>query len=96
MIVPHEHDSLSNRVIQALEDVYRVFAALSKPREIEACPCCIDRLSLCTLLSTPLRELTPDQLSPYASSVLLTAGDEMDFRYFLPRMLEISLRDRHW
>jgi hypothetical protein len=87
---------MSNRVSQALEDVYRVFAAQSKPREIEACPCCIDRQSLCLLLSTPLREITADQLSAYASSVLLTAGDEADFRYFLPRILEISLRDRHW
>lgn len=87
---------MSNRVIQALEDVYRVFGLQPKPREIDACPCCIDRQSLCILLSTPLRELTPDQLSPYASSVLLTAGDETDFRYFLPRILEISLHERHW
>ena len=87
---------MTSRVSQALEDVYRVFAAQPKPHEIEACPCCIDRESLCALLSAALKEITADQLSPYASSVLLTAGDEADFRYFLPRILEISLHDRRW
>ena len=87
---------MSDRVSQALEDVYRVFAGRPKPRVIEACPCCIDQQSLCVLLSSPVREITADQLSAYASSVLLTAGDEADFRYFLPRILEISLHDRRW
>ena len=84
------------RVAQTLADVYAAFAKEHKPRRIDACPCCFDRAEVCTLLATPLRELTPKQLSGYASSVFLTAGSESDFRYFLPRILEISVNDSSW
>ena len=81
---------------EALDRVYQVFSTQKKPRTISACPCCIDQAHICTLLSTPLRKITPEQLSSYASSVFLTAGSESDFRYFLPRILEISIHDRGW
>jgi hypothetical protein len=45
----------------------------------------------CTLVTVPLRQLTGDQLSDYAAKVFLTLGDVGDFRYFLPRLLDISL-----
>ncbi len=86
----------TTRLTQALEDLYAAFAAHRKPQRIEACPCCVDSKEVCTLLNTPLRSLTPDQLSGYASSVFLTAGSQADFRYFLPRMLDISLDDPSW
>lgn len=81
---------------EALDRVYEAFSTQRKPRTISACPCCIDEAQACTLLSTPLRKITPAQLSSYASSVFLTAGSESDFRYFLPRILEISIHDRSW
>jgi hypothetical protein len=38
----------------------------------------------------------PEQLSGYASSVFLTAGSVDDFRYFLPRILDVSLHEPSW
>lgn len=86
----------TSRVLECVEQVYAAFAAQPHPRQIDACPCCADRANICTLLSTPLRQLTPDELSSYAASVFLTVGRESDFRFFLPRILEISVSDRSW
>jgi hypothetical protein len=82
---------IAGRVFQPLEDVYVAFAKRRKPAAIDACPCCVDKVEICALLGTPLRELTSEQLSSYTSSVFLTAGGDPDFRYFLPRILEICL-----
>src|SRR4051812_25863998 len=81
----------SGRISQQLENVYVAFAKRRKPAAIHACPCCLDKAEICTLLTTPLRELTSEQLASYTSSVFLTAGADADFRYFLPRILEFSL-----
>jgi hypothetical protein len=86
---------LAAPVSQAIENVYLAFASELKPRQIEACPCCVDHEAIRSLLNTPLRELSAQQLSGYTSSVLLTVGSETDFRHFLPRILEISLTDEH-
>lgn len=86
---------MNARVRDALERVYDVFAG-PPPAELAACPCCVSEAQIRVLLSTPLREITADELTRYASAVLLTSGDVADFRYFLPRMLEISLTERWW
>jgi hypothetical protein len=82
-------------VREALDGVYRALES-PIPRSIEACPCCVSESQVQLLLSKPLREITADELTLYASAVLLTSGDVADFRYFLPRMLEISLTERSW
>ncbi|WP_170170342.1 hypothetical protein [Hymenobacter perfusus] len=40
----------------------------------------------------PLADLTKAQLQRYAFKAMTTWGDAADFRYFLPRLLELSLR----
>jgi hypothetical protein len=80
----------------SFEALYFAFDDVPKPRTIEGCPCCIERKNICTLLSEPLRELTPDDLSSYASSAFLTVGEEADYLYFLPRIIEISSTDPGW
>ena len=80
----------------AIEDVYSAFAAVPKPDEIAACPCCIDEATLSRLVTTPLRAISADDLSPYASSAFLTAAEVEDYLYFLPRILEISITDDTW
>jgi hypothetical protein len=62
-----------------------------------ACECCISADEKSTLLTTPLRELTDGQLGEYASSVFHTMGEVPDFKYFLPRIFELAVRDEfHW
>lgn len=76
----------------ALEGVYREFAAPT-PAKIEGCPCCISTRGVDVLLTTPLREITGRALGRYVSGAFLTVGGEGDFRYLLPRILEVSAND---
>ena len=66
-------------------------AAPRRPSVIEYCPCCFSADEEQALLApVALRQLSVDVLRPYAFDVLLTVGDVDDFRYFLPRILEVA------
>ena len=46
------------------------------------------------LLKHKLRELEADEIGNYAADVFLTVGSLDDFKYFLPRILELSVNER--
>ena len=75
-----------------------LYAALDAPppRRIEGCPCCINSRNVDVLLSKPLGVLSSEDLSRYASGVFLTVGGQTDYRYLLPRILEISANETSW
>ncbi len=81
---------------KAVEEVYMAFSEVPKPTKIDGCPCCIDPKMICILITKPLRELTPDDLTKYASSAFLTVGTVEDYVYFLPRILEILVTETGW
>ena len=89
-------DGMATELKEAIDSVYAAFAAVPRPREIEGCPCCIEDKEVDVLLAKPLREISPEELSSYASSVFLTIGCEKDFHYFLPRILEVTVTDLGW
>lgn len=80
----------------AIEALYAAFSDVPRPERIDGCPCCIDRKVSSALHTKRLRELTPDELSDYGSSALLTVGTIEDYLYFLPRILEISASHHNW
>ncbi|MGR6327493.1 hypothetical protein ACU5AX_00340 [Sphingomonas sp. XXL09] len=80
------------RVRQAVEALYRTFD-LPPPAVIEGCPCCISTRGTDVLLTTPLRQITRQQLWGYVSGAFLTVGDEPDFRYLLPCIHDVSASD---
>lgn len=80
----------------SIDRLYHAFSDQPRPGTIDACPCCVREEEICTLLAKPLKELTPGDLSHYASSALLTVGDVPDYLYFLPRILEISVTEDGW
>jgi hypothetical protein len=84
-----------SRFDKALADLYATFET-APPKEIVGCFCCLDADERKVLLARPLGALTSDQLAPYASSVFLTVGDVNDYRYFLPRILDLSASDLAW
>jgi hypothetical protein len=86
----------TQNVQRALDRLYEVFAGVPKPAAINACPCCLDSAQACRLLTLPLQSITPAQLSSYAASVFLTVGSEEDYRYLLPRILDVSLAESSW
>jgi hypothetical protein len=81
---------------EAIKSLYEAFAIVPKPHHIDGCPCCIDRKEVGALLAKRLRDLTPDEVSPYASSAFLTVGEAADYLYFLPRILEITATEPSW
>jgi hypothetical protein len=87
---------MNNELSFAVEGVYRAFSAVPKPSVIEGCPCCIEDKEVAVLLGKPLREISPAEMSSYASSVFLTVGSVADFRFYLPRILEIAVTESAW
>ncbi len=83
---------------EAITRLYEAFSHESKPSVIDWCSCeaCAPRDNVSVLISKPLRSLTPDELTHYASSAFLTAGSEADFKYYLPRILEILVIADNW
>ena len=80
----------------AIGALYDTFSSVPKPETIDGCRCCIEDKQVHTLLTKPLREITPAELAPYASSVFLTVGSEEDYRYYLPRIWEILVTESSW
>ena len=82
----------------AIAVMYEAFSCEPKPSAIPwcTCPSCAHGQNASTLLTKPLHLLSPDELSHYAESVFLTAGSAADFRYFLPRILEILITQAGW
>jgi hypothetical protein len=91
MIVPLS-SQIHARVRNALEAIYREFASPA-PSKIEGCPCCISTRGVDVLLTTPLRHLGGEALWRYVSGAFLTIGSEQDFRYLLPRILDIAVHE---
>ncbi len=87
---------MSPQLQNAIQNLYTGFADVKEPTRIEACPCCLSEDEIGILLSKSLRQITPRELSGYASSVFLTVGSEKDFRYFLPRILENLVSECSW
>lgn len=85
-----------NALDEAIELVYSAFADVARPRRIEGCPCCIESKGIERLLAVPLRKISPVELTAYASSALKTVGTVSDYLYFLPRILEVSIREDSW
>jgi hypothetical protein len=83
---------------KAIAGLYEAFSCEPKPSAIGWCNCdaCAPKENVSVLISKPLRSLAPDELSHYASSAFLTAGSEADFKYFLPRILEILVIEDGW
>lgn len=85
-------DDLNN----AVNNFYRAFAEVPVPDKIDGCACCLNQEEIEKLLSTTLREISSDELAPYASSAFLTVGEVSDYIYFLPRIMEITIYDESW
>jgi len=81
---------------KSINNLYEVFRNVPRPSTIDACPCCVDKKQICTLLKKKLPDITPDEMSGYAASVFLTVGSDSDFRYFIPRILDILINEPFW
>jgi hypothetical protein len=75
----------------AIERVYSAFSAYPHPRALDGCPCCTSRQMAQPLVTKPLRVLDGQDLEQYAFKALTTWGTVEDYKYFLPRIIELSV-----
>ena len=73
-----------------IDQLYRVFSRYPPPSSLHGCPCCTDEEASRALIRRGLRDLPASVLSHYAFKALSTWGTLEDYRYFLPRILELT------
>jgi hypothetical protein len=78
---------------ELVTQLYQAFAHYRKPKDFPACECCLSPAERKLLLSKPLLELSAEELSVYAASAFLTVAGPEDFKYFLPRILELAVKE---
>ncbi|QQS42392.1 MAG: hypothetical protein IPM63_05470 [Acidobacteriota bacterium] len=76
-----------------IDRLYEVFSSYPRPTEFGGCECCTVRLDAEPLISKPLRALSTEDLEFYAFKAMTTIGNVDDFRYFLPRIVELTETD---
>jgi hypothetical protein len=84
-------DDVKDSLFQSLENLYNVFSTYLLKPVVEGCPHCIGKKMGSHLHRAPLRELTVDDLESFAYKAMTTWGDSVDYRHFLPRIVELSL-----
>src|SRR5262245_8156429 len=86
----------ANTLAGAIERLYEAFRYYPLRPEIEYRTHCITPEQARRIYARPLRKLTSDDLSRYAFNAISTWGTVGDFKYFLPRIFELALRDCHF
>ena len=84
---------LGPRQEAAIEALYRAFAQRPRPTHLRGPDYKEPQANLAKLTSKPLRELTGADLGFYTRCAPWTLGTFEDLCHFLPRILELSLRD---
>lgn len=72
-----------------VDGLYAAFADHPMPADMEACPHCVEPADLALFASTPLRQLTTDQIDDYLGN-RGTWGDGTEVPHLLPRLLEAA------
>ena len=74
---------------QSIAALYAAFAELPRPTYIRHAPHELEPGEVQQLLSVPLRELSPELMQSYLFEAVYYDGSWDDFRYYLPRILEL-------
>jgi hypothetical protein len=86
---PHFNDRSEYQ--NALQALYLEFAVHPFRSGMPCCiPHCMDQAELDVLGQKPLREITAEELRPFAANLLSTCGEVEDFKFALPRLFECS------
>jgi len=77
----------------SITELYRVFKSYRLGDDFSGCECCVSGDDSERLASSPLSELTVEDLNRFAFKSMTTWGDVRHFKHFLPRLLELALDD---
>jgi hypothetical protein len=75
---------------EKIERLYNIFSRYRCPRQLEGCPCCTSTDETKPLIHKSLRAIAAPELEHYASKALTTWGSLDDYKYFIPRILELT------
>jgi hypothetical protein len=88
--------SPSERLKKSLGNLYKVFSDYPFRPTMPCCvPHCFSEEEI-QALNKPLSLLTEKELSSFTWSLLLTCGEVEDFKYFLPRLFELSVTSQDY
>ena len=74
----------------AIANLYEVFGAYRLRSHVTGCPCCVSDSDNEQVHQRSLRSLGEAELTKFAHKAMTTWGVVEDFKYFLPRLLEIQ------
>jgi hypothetical protein len=77
----------------ALKVLYQAFRRQGRAPIPHGCPCCTTPLEFEHLASKPLPHLSAEDLERYARKAMTTVDHADTFRYFLPRIVELSVEN---
>lgn len=77
--------------MELIETLYRAFSDVPKPEILEGCDHCMSKEDRQLLLTDDLRNTDPDLLWNFIDDAIWTVGNKFDFKYFLPRLLDLGL-----
>jgi len=77
--------------MKLIDDLYQAFAKTPKPINLLGCRngCCMTQYEVDDLLGQELRTANPNLIYLYLQNAIHTAGNEADFKYFVPRILDV-------
>ena len=81
---------------QALDRAYAALAPYPRPVAMDASPLRDPVAILRRLTRAPLREVSGEDIGPYAGWAMTTVGNADDYKHFLPRILEVAVETGSW
>lgn len=79
---------IMNKIITQLYTVFSIYHVEGILRD-RSCECCVSNEEIRLLLSKPLPELSENEIIRFMHSAGSTFGNVIDYKHFLPRILEI-------
>src|SRR5437879_4003317 len=93
-----EYSEIKN-IQEIIQPVYQAFSEYPLDKEMSYCPCCISPEEVNNLCSKELHDLNEADFDCYPGKALSTWGGVIDFKHFLPRLLELEIYNQyglHW
>ena len=81
-----------------IENLYRAFSTYKLREKLTGCYCsvCLDEKFNIHVHNTPLLEISEDDVEFYLMAVGILEEEGNDFKYFLPRIMEIILKSNDY
>jgi hypothetical protein len=80
---------MKNELNKIILEGYKLFSSYKITGKLDVCPCCVSEQEQAELIKTPLEKISLETLSVYNNSATAEVIDINEFKYFLPRILEL-------